>query len=59
MNSFLLETGNTNMVLLCAVQGKRNLLWRFNPEGAPLEVQQLSQMLPDKVAGEGTLAAAW
>jgi hypothetical protein len=35
-----------------AVQGKRNLLWRFTSEGVPVEVQQLSQMLPDTVAGE-------
>lgn len=30
--------------------GKRNLLWRFMSDGSPIEVQELSQRLPNRVA---------
>jgi hypothetical protein len=37
------------------VQGKRNLLWRCAPDGTPLEVRQLADSLPTKVAGEDSV----
>lgn len=34
------------------MQGKRNLLWCFAPDGERVEPQQLPKLLPETVAGE-------